>query len=164
MGSGWLWGRRAGTEGARPGRDLAGPLGRRRGDSAVPCAPLCVRLWLGVRCITPFIALRLAASPFTPGYQSRADVMLLIASPENQPNKAGQRAEGGGRGQRGGGESGGGVGGGLVMQARGGAGLGAFSRPGAPGHTRSPALSPYQDRSRPGWPPDVRTHCCVFEA
>lgn len=37
-------------------------------------------------CITPFIALGLAASQLTPGYESQADVMLLIASPENQPN------------------------------------------------------------------------------
>ena len=89
-GSGWgravcLWGRRASTEGAQPARGLAGPLERRRGKSAGQCAPRCVRLWLGARCITPFIALGLAARP-SPGYQSQADVMLLIASPENQPN------------------------------------------------------------------------------
>lgn len=85
VGSGCLWGRRASTEGAQPARGLAGPLERRRGESAVQCAPRCVRLWLGARCITPFIALGLAARP-SPGYQSQADVMLLIASPENQPN------------------------------------------------------------------------------
>lgn len=77
-----LWGRRANPEDARAGGS-AGPAAR---ESAVLCARRCVRLWLGARCITPFIALGLATRPFTPGYQTQADVMLLIASPENQPN------------------------------------------------------------------------------
>lgn len=32
------------------------------------------------------------------------------------------------------------------------------------GRTPARPLSPYQDRSRPGGPPDVRTRRCVFQA
>lgn len=85
--AGWL---AAGSDGehrgSRPARGLAGPLGRRRRVSAVRCAPTLRATVAGGALHHPFYSPRAGGAPNTLGYQSQADVMLLMASPANQQN------------------------------------------------------------------------------